>query len=131
MSDTSTGRMPKLPANVFLPLDFSAVGTAVLCSIVTLILSDWKGAIAAFVAGLASWMHLRLLLATLGHMQPGNLYIHLLWVLIRLALLGGVVVGLLILIPGYSLAVIAGLVTSALAGLLGIIVSLMRVNKNA
>jgi hypothetical protein len=130
MTDSTT-RMPKLPAGVFLPLDISAISTSVLCSIVALLLSDWQAGLSSFLAGLASWMHLRLLLASLGQMQPGKLYIHLLWVLIRLALLGGVVVGLLILIPGYALAVIAGLVTSALAGLMGIIISLMRLNKTS
>lgn len=123
--------MPAIPPQMIVPLDVGAIAVTLLLSAVLLILWDWKAALSALLAGGVSWLHLHLLVTSFNRFGRGGIGLHLLWMTIRLLALGGIIVGLLLLLPGSALPVAMGVVLAASAGSFGLLLGVRTINKGA
>jgi hypothetical protein len=132
MNDSAkTPEMPAIPPQLIVPLDMGAIAVTVLLSALLLIFWDWKAALAALLAGGASWLHLHLLVTSFNRFGRGGIALHLLWMMVRLLALGGIIIGLLLLLPGNALPVAMGVVLAASAGSFGLLFGVRTINKSA
>jgi hypothetical protein len=123
--------MPAIPPQLIVPLDMGAIAVTVLLSALLLIFWDWKAALAALLAGGASWLHLHLLVTSFNRFGRGGIALHLLWMMVRLLALGGIIIGLLLLLPGNALPVAMGVVLAASAGSFGLLFGVRTINESA
>lgn len=123
--------MPAIPPQMIVPLDMSAIAVTLLLSLILLILWDWKAALAALLAGGASWLHLHLLVTSFNRFGRGGIALHLLWMTVRLLALGGVIIGLLLLLPDSALPIAMGAVLAASAGSFGLLLGVRAINRSS
>jgi hypothetical protein len=122
--------MPAIPPQMIVPLDVAAIAVTVLLGVLLLVLWDWMAALAALTAGAASWLHLHLLVTSFNRFGRGGIALHLLWMIVRLLVLGGIIIGLLLLLPGNALPVAMGVVLAASAGSFGLLFGIRRINRS-
>jgi hypothetical protein len=122
--------MPAIPSQMLIPLDVGSIVVTMLLSVILFLLWDWKAALAALLAGTASWLHLHLLVTSFNRFGRGGIALHLLWMMVRLLLLGGVIIGLLFLLPGSALPVAMGVVLAASVGSFGLLLGVRTINRS-
>ena len=123
--------LPAIPPQMIVPLDVGSLAVTLVLSLVLLVLWDWRAALAAVVAGIFSWLHLHLLVTSFNRFGRGGIGLHLLWMVVRLLALGGVIVGILLLLPGNALPVAIGVLLAASAGSFGLLFGVRTINKIA
>jgi hypothetical protein len=129
MDESTKPEMPAIPPQMIIPLDVGAITATVLLGVVLLILWDWKAALAALLAGTASWLHLHLLVTSFRRFGRGGIALHLLWMTVRLLVLAGIIIGLLLLLPGNALPVAMGVVLAATVGSFGLLLGVRTISK--
>jgi hypothetical protein len=131
MTESTKPEMPAIPPQMVIPLDVGAIIVTVLLGIVLLILWDWLAALAGLAAGTASWLHLHLLVTSFRRFGRSGIVWHLLWMVVRLLVLAGIIIGLLLLLPGSALPVAMGVVLAATAGSFGLLWGVRMISKEA
>jgi len=131
MDKAEKPEMPAIPLQMIVPLDVGAITITLLLGLLLLILWNWMAALAALSAGGASWLHLHLLVTSFNRFGRSGIGLHLLWMVIRLLVLGGVIIGILLLLPGYALSVAMGAVLAASTGSFGLLFGVRMFNRSA